>query len=117
MTGITETKEFAGFLIKLINGVGESLSDGRVTVKDTLYLLPAAVALPRAFQGIEKIPAEVKDLTAEEAAALWRYLFDNLEVVNEEDKKTVENIFNYQVASLRLIVELFQRRKNNRLPA
>ena len=54
-----ETKDFVLFAAKLMNGVGESLKDGEVTILDLPSFGSAIAAFPAAIAGSSGIAAEL----------------------------------------------------------
>lgn len=70
MTGITESKDVTNLLKVLAACLKEVLKDGRVDLSDVPSLWPLVGAAKTAYEGSEKIPAELKDLTGDEVAEL-----------------------------------------------
>lgn len=70
MTGIKETTDVVDFVIQIVNAVIKSKADGKVDSSDVGYLMAALMKAGPAFAGMSAIPAELKDLSEAELAAL-----------------------------------------------
>lgn len=68
--GSPETDELVAGLADVYNGVKGSLKDGKLDASDVSHFLPLLQSLPKAVEGISKVPAELKDLDSAEGAAL-----------------------------------------------
>lgn len=64
--GISETLEILEFGLSLGDGLAKSLADKEIKVEDLANFLPSILLIPNAFQGINELPAELKDLDAAE---------------------------------------------------
>jgi hypothetical protein len=85
--GIQQTKELLGFLANLINIIDAALEDGRVTYFETLGLMGLIPNLKYAIDGLNDVPKELADLSAEERTVLVETVRQNLRLrnpVNEE---------------------------------
>jgi hypothetical protein len=98
--GIEETKDVVKFGVSLANAVIKSLEDGKISIGDALNFISPATKTPAAFSGIDKVPAELADLTAEEQQELIITVQSELEVTDEKAKAIVTE-------SLKTIVQLY----------
>jgi len=98
--GIIELKDVVSFGVKTANALTKTLKDGKVTVTDVGYWLPALIALPKAVENIDKIPKEIKDIDSKEAEALIQQVANELEIDNIKAKKVIQH-------SLNIIYEIY----------
>jgi len=90
MEGIKETKELLAFIIRLGEAVDKSLEDGEIGFMDMSNLVSAMLAASSAFGDINKVPAEIKDLTKEESEELYAYIRDELNLKSDKIEDIVE---------------------------
>jgi len=76
-----ETKELLVLLFKLGNGFKLATADKKIDLADAGLFFAAIPAMGAAFEGIGQIPAELKDLNAEEFAELEAYLVKEIGIV------------------------------------
>lgn len=92
MNGINETKEAVVGLLKLSALLGASFKDG-VQVADFAVILAKLqepelkAALEKAYQDVEKVPAEMKDISAAEAVELVIAVLPEIKNIIEALKK------------------------------
>jgi hypothetical protein len=85
--GIEETNDVFNFLGLAVAGYQAAATDGIKFPDDMVHFINAAFALPKAIEGISKVPAELMDLQKDEASviisnfsqivtnALWQRVF------------------------------------------
>ena len=109
--GIEETKEVVQFGIALANGIVKTLGDGKVTVSDIPNFISAVMKLPAALNGLEKVPAELDNLTDSEVTELIKLVQDNIEIDDENAKEIVQLAINAVYADYELI-KAFKKNSN-----
>ena len=95
--GIEETKDVLVFGIDLANAAIEALSDGKLSITDFPLFIKPIIGLPKALSGIDKVPAELGDLTVIEKDEIIAIVQEKL-VVNNEDaaviaQKSIEVVY------------------------
>lgn len=104
--GVKELTEVVDLALGLADlGIGVA-KDKKVDVKDLGLLLSKAPGLIRdavsAAEGIDKVPAELSDLSAEEASQLAAHVVVRLSVDDAKAKLIVEKALHAAVASYEL---------------
>lgn len=83
--GIKETLEVIDFGMAVSGGVFESLkNDGKITFGDMTNFTQAAMTITPAFENIGQIPAELKDLSAEELGVIQNHIVAKLPDIGEK---------------------------------
>lgn len=82
------------FTSKLGNGIGKSLEDGKITFSDVMNFIDPLIALPAAFNDIEKIPEEFRDLDEAERQQLVEDVKSELDLADDKAEEFVEDTFN-----------------------
>lgn len=103
--GTVELTQAVDGLIDVVQTILVVKKDGALGLLKQAPML--AVSLPLALAGVEKIPAEVKDLSVDEAVALGAHVVDRLDVTNVKARLIVEKALRAAVAlnDLRLAIE------------
>lgn len=92
MYGITELKELLAFGFKLQKAILSSLEDGKVNVLlDAPKFLPALLAAPKAFGGINQVLKEIGDLTDAERAELVEYVSTEFDLADDQLEYLIED--------------------------
>lgn len=92
MYGITELKELLAFGFKLQKAIMSSLEDGKVNVlMDAPKFLPALLAAPKAFGGVNLILKEIGDLSDEERAELVAYVSSEFDITDDQLEYLIED--------------------------
>lgn len=99
--GIKETKELLKFVIELGEGIDKAGADKKIDVMDVQYLIKPLASASAAFEGADKVKAELADLSAEEAAEIVKYAQDELQLSNEGIEKSIE-------AALKVGLEIYK---------
>ena len=85
MTDIKNTLEVIDFGMAIAQGVfGALKDDGKITIGDLPQLMPALVAMPAAIEGIDQLPAELKDLDEKEVTLIRDHVLAKLPDVGEK---------------------------------
>lgn len=103
--GVKETKEMCDFVVDLAKNLIEAGKDG-FQPTDASLLLNLIPTVGPAFTDMGKIPAEVKDMDVEEAAALVAHVAARLALENKEAQAVVEKSLKTAVAIYDLIVAI-----------
>lgn len=106
MPDTKELKEAIKFVIELGNGLGESLEDDKFTFGDLANFLPAMMAVPAAFGGINKIPSELDDLDETERLDLVEFVRSELDIEQDKAELIAEQAF-LVLTQIFKLVELF----------
>lgn len=101
MVGIKETKELLKFVVEFVEAIDKSLEDGSIGFADIANLVSAMLASGPAFTDMNLIPAEMADLSGEEAIELYDYARTELNLNSEKAEEIVE-------ASLEIGLKMYQ---------
>ncbi len=82
--GIKETKELVKALGEIITIGLKAMADGKINIMDIPLIFSLIKSLGDAVEGVQKVPVEIKDLSAEEAQELGNYV---LQVILSSIKK------------------------------
>lgn len=92
MYGITELKELLAFGFKLQKAILSSLEDGKVNVLvDAPKFLPALLAAPKAFGGINLILKEVGYMTDEGRTELVDFVSSEFDITDDQLEYLIED--------------------------
>lgn len=103
MAGIKETKEVLVFGLNVQKGVVAAQADGQVNWMDFGHLLPVVQSASSAYNGINRIKAELLDIDDEEQAelaAVAREFYADLS--DEQCKILIEETVNYVIDGVQL---------------
>lgn len=89
--GIKESKELVKFIIELIKAIDLSMQDGEFSWKDGVNFISTLLSVSEGLTGIEKVPAEIKDLQKEEIHELYNFVKKELVLANPKYEKFVED--------------------------
>ena len=106
MSGIKEISEVVKFVCALGNAIGEAAKDGQVSLGDAAGLIPLLYKLPSAVDGIDQIPAEVKDLSEDEMAELAQLVKDELDLPQDKIEGAIEDAVGIAIQLYALVVKL-----------
>lgn len=87
-----ETKELLSFVFSLIYATSKAREDGKFDPRDIFHYTGAVRKAPAAVGGLEQIPEELKDLTAEELTELKTFIIEEFNLVSEEQEVNVERL-------------------------
>lgn len=90
MYGISETKEVVKFGIELGEAFDKGLSDGKFSIEDLSYFFSTFMSAGAAFEGISKVPAEIKDLSSEEMEDLKAFVELEFDIENDKLEELIE---------------------------
>lgn len=105
MAGIQETKELVAFSISLIQTAVEVAKDGKVGLSDIVTLMSALKDAPSALSGVDKIPAELKDLDDVELAELVSYIKLKFDLPNDLIEAQIEVAFDVAAALAKALLK------------
>lgn len=112
MVGIKETKEVLVFGLNFQKGVVAAKADGTVNWMDLGHLMPVVQSASAAFNGINKLKAELLDLDDAEQAELVtiaREFYSNLS--DEVLKERIEQIINWVIDGVQLATQIATENK------
>jgi hypothetical protein len=104
--GTKELGEVLKFVCALANGIGEAAKDGEVSLGDATHLIPLLYKLPSAVDGLGELPAEAKDLSGDEIAALAAMVKDELDLPQDKIEMAVEEGIDVALKLYALVVKL-----------
>lgn len=87
---IAETKELVTFVVALMNAGGKAMEDGKVGIEDATHLLAPLMSAAVAFGGVNKVPVEIAELDAAEAAELVQHIKAVFEIPQDNIEQVVE---------------------------
>lgn len=103
MAGIKETKEMLIFIAKLSSSIAHAASDGKLDFMDIARMAPVLMKAGDAMAGMEMIPAELADLTAEERDELIAAFAADFEL----DQESTEELIEKSLAALGKIHDIY----------
>jgi hypothetical protein len=106
MEGTKETKEVIDLVIALAKGIESALEDGKIELTDALALIPAVMKAPAAFGDAAKIPAELKDLSEGEHAALVAWAKAELDLKDDKAEEQIELAISVGLQLCKLVLSL-----------
>lgn len=95
--GTTELKAVLALVVDTVNVGVQALKDGKVSLSDLPLLVNLVPELVPAVSGLSKVPAELKDLTEDEAIDVTTFVMGKLAVDSAKAQAVV-------AASLKLLV-------------
>jgi hypothetical protein len=94
--------EMVDLILTAVEVFGDAKADGKIDAQDLGLLLKLIPQVGPALDGAAEIPAEVKDLSAEEASALVAHVMAKLTIGDEKARTIVEKALKLGVAGLEL---------------
>ena len=88
--GIKETKELLKFVIDFGEAIETALADKKFEIAELSLLIAPLMQVGPAFEGIDKLGGEMKDLTEAEMAELKAYVEDELDLKNDNLEEIIE---------------------------
>jgi hypothetical protein len=101
---MTETKgtqdlvELVDLVLTGVDIVKKAKADGKIGFEDAGLLLAVIPALGPAMAGIDQIPAELKDLSGDEAQALIAHVMAKLSLENSKAQAVAESALKFAAA-------------------
>ena len=89
--GIQETKELLEFGFNLQDAVTKSLSDGKINLLDAPKFLGVIRSAGSAFSGIQKIKAELADVSVSEKEELMAFARERFDLPNHQLEVLIED--------------------------
>jgi len=86
-----ETRELLSFALGIFNWGGRSLQDGKVDWNELIALGPKFLDVSKAFEGIEQIPTELKNMNPQEAKDLIEYAKKEFDIPQDKVEMIVES--------------------------
>ena len=107
MYGIQETKDVVKLGIEIGEAFDRALDNGKLGIEDLSQFFGVFTSASAAFAGITKVPAEIKDLSAEEMEELKSFVETEFDIANDRLEEVIEKAI---AAALRIyeIIVLFQ---------
>lgn len=102
MESTKELTELLNLLCDTVNVAVKASEDGKVDLADLPLLFNIIPEVGPAFQGVDKIPAELADLTTEEASELVTHVAARLLVTDAHAKAVIDAALKAAVANYNL---------------
>ena len=93
-----ETKEFVVFVAKALNGVGEAMKDGTLTIGDIPAFGEAAAAFPAAISGSSSIKDELISMSDEDLDDLNQTFQKEFDIPEDKAELMVEKVLEVSIA-------------------
>lgn len=106
MADVAQLKDVVLLVAKGVKAGMDVAKDGKVDWSDVSHILGVTPALIAALDGVDKIPAELGDLSAEEAAELGAHLMSELALDDEKAKAVLGASLKVLVGVVDLVVAL-----------
>lgn len=110
--GIKETAEAVEFVGTLISNVAEAAQDNKLDWTDAIKFTASARKLPAAVSNYVAIPAELGDLSDEEADELVKVFAESLQLSDKEVEHFAERGVELAVLLTSYIADIVQYRKH-----
>lgn len=104
--GVKELGEFLSCVAAFANASGKALEDGKISIGDVAYLMPALLKLPSAIEGFAELKVEFKDLDQAELAVLKDQFAKDFDLPQESVEAAVEQGFEVAVMLVKLVSDL-----------
>lgn len=88
--GIKELKEVVKFIIELGEAIDLALADKKFEVAEISLLIAPLMQVGPAFEGLDKLGDEIKDLSEVEAAELVAYVKEELDITSDKVEFMIE---------------------------
>ena len=111
--GIQETKELLEFGFKLQQGIVNSLEDGKMTGMDLPSFFPAIMSSTKGIGGIQKVGAELMDLTEEEKQELLTFVREKFDLPDDQLEELIEDTLHELLDIYRLAIRWSSKLKKN----
>jgi len=90
VTGIKELKELLKFVIEFGEAIELALADKKFEISELALLMGPLMQVGPAFEGLDLLGGEIKDLSEAEAAELKAYVAEELDLQNDKIEEVVE---------------------------
>ena len=103
---IEELKDVVLMVIHLVDAAYLASQDGKLEWDDMTHIFSILKDIGPAFSGINKVPGEITDLSAEEISELCKLIEEEVTVVPEKQKPILSKILACVKASYDLYLEI-----------
>jgi hypothetical protein len=103
MADVKETKEVIDLGLTIAEIVHEAKKDGKIDLSDAALLMKLVPVAGPGIQGIGQVPAELADLSAEEAAELSAHVMAKLALDDPKARDIVEKALKAAAANWALV--------------
>lgn len=104
-----ELKELLSFVFALNDAVWKSLEDGQITFGDVVYLYETLKTAGPAIEGIDKIMAEFKNMTAEQREELMAFVREEFDLPNDTIEEIVEKAISIALDVIAFLKQIKKR--------
>lgn len=105
---IKETKELLKFVIEMGEAFDKAYADKKIEISEMALLIAPLMQVGPAFEGLDKIGAELKDLSEAEAAELTAFVKEELDLQSDKVEEIIETALEVGV-KLYGFVQLFKK--------
>lgn len=116
VVGVKELKEAVDLALGVVKAAGAVTADGKVDLADIGALIELSPLVGPGIAGADQIPAELKDLSAEEAAEVSAHVMAKLVVKDAKARKIIEDSLAVALA-LHKLVKTIRAEEEAPLPA
>ena len=110
MAGTENLKDVLKLFLTFVEDLSESLGDKEITLTDAFNFFDTLQAVGPAIAGIDQIPAELKDLDANEKKELNAFIASEFDIENDKVEMYIEKAL-AGVLMLAELVPLFTKGK------
>ena len=103
MADVKDLKEVALFTVSLVEGIAESLKDGKASIADAFNFVDAMQKAGDAIDGLANVPKELADLTDEEVSEITAYVKDSLDLDNDFIESTMEDVIDISLKIAKVV--------------
>lgn len=90
VTGIKELKELLKFVVEFGEAIELALVDKKFEISELSYLIAPLMQVGAAFEGLDKMGGELKDLSEAEAVELRLYVEEELDLRSDKLEEIIE---------------------------
>lgn len=90
VTDVKELKEMLKFVIEFGEAIELAMADKKFEIAELALLMGPLMQVGAAFEGLDKIGGELKDLSAVEMAELKTFVEDELDLKNDKIEEVIE---------------------------
>jgi hypothetical protein len=109
---VAEVKEIKDVLKLVLSGYkvyGLSMADGKIGFEDIGNLMVMIPHIQPAFDGVDQIPAEFKDMDAAEAQELTDYVKSELNVEDSKVGRIIDSALSLVIAGYKLYLAINEK--------
>ena len=98
-----ELKELLAFVVAMVQGIGDSIEDGKFSLTDLFKFFKALRKSAAAFKGLDALKGQLSKMTEEDKKELSDYVADELDLANDVLESYIEQALAVAISLLDLI--------------